>query len=52
MCQSTSEAKRLIKQGALKIDGNRYQSEEFVIEKDEVVIKLGKRRFLKIKARN
>ncbi len=52
LCQSASEAKRLIKQGALKIDGNRYQSEELVISKGELVIKLGKRRFLKLKARD
>lgn len=48
LAQSTSEARRLIKQGALKIDGERVTSEEVVFDAPESVIKLGKRRFLRV----
>ncbi len=48
LAQSTSEARRLIKQGALKIDGERVINEEIVFDAPELVIKLGKRRFLRV----
>ena len=48
MVSSNGEAKRLIKQGAVKIDGNKVSDMNFVLEIEEQVIKCGKRKFLKI----
>ena len=50
MASSTSEARRLIKQGALKIDGEKITNESLELEKGfEGVIKLGKKRIKKVK---
>lgn len=47
---STSEARRLIKQGAVKIDDNRIDEMDYMLQpNDNMVIKAGKRKFLKIK---
>ena len=48
LCSSTSEARRLIRQGALKINGHKVDREEFAFDRSESVIKLGKRRYLKV----
>jgi len=48
LCSSTSEARRLIRQGALKINGHKVDREEFIFDQSESVIKLGKRRYLKV----
>lgn len=48
LCSSTSEARRLIRQGALKINGHKVDREEFAFDQSESVIKLGKRRYLKV----
>ncbi len=49
MCSSNSEARRLIKQGALKINGETVKDENFEIEKGfEGIIKLGKKRIKKV----
>jgi tyrosyl-tRNA synthetase len=45
---STSEARRLIKQSAVSIDGNKVQSEEIEVRAPRAVLKVGKRRFLRI----
>jgi tyrosyl-tRNA synthetase len=45
---STSEARRLIKQSAVSIDGNKVQSEEIEVRAPRLVLKVGKRRFLRI----
>lgn len=50
---SNSEARRLIQQGGLSINGNKIQDKDFIIEKNhfkqnELLIKAGKKRFLKI----
>jgi len=48
---STSEAQRLIKQGAVSIDGEKVNDPRFMIEmkgSPELVIKAGKRRFVKV----
>jgi len=45
---STSDARRLIKQGAVSIDGNKVQSEEIEVQAPQAVLKVGKRRFLRI----
>jgi len=47
---STSDARRLIKQGAVSIDGNKVQSEEIEVQAPQTVLKVGKRRFLRVKA--
>lgn len=48
-CVSTSEARRLIKQGAVKIQGEKVTDPNLKIEpQPEVVIKVGKRKFVKL----
>lgn len=50
---SKSEARRLIKQGAIKIDGVKVTDENAQIElKDGMIVQVGKRRFLKIRLKN
>lgn len=52
---SISESKRLIKQGGLKIDGNKILDEDYtieIIENIELIIKAGKRKFLKVSSAN
>jgi tyrosyl-tRNA synthetase len=47
---SLSEARRLIAQGGVTVDGEKIMDTQFVIEnKSEVLIKAGKRKFLKVK---
>ena len=50
MCESVSEASRTANQGGLTIDGKRVENvrEMFNTDKDEVVVKLGKRNFKKL----
>ncbi len=48
LVQSTSEARRLIKQGAVSLDGQKVEQEELSLS-GETVMKVGKRRFLRIK---
>ncbi len=47
LVQSTSEARRLIKQGAVSVDGAKVQGEEVSLGEGQV-IKVGKRRYLRI----
>ena len=48
--ESKSEVRRLIKQGAVSIDGNKLDDVNFMLDsKSNQVVKIGKRRFLKIK---
>ena len=50
LVQSTSEAMRLIKQGAVKINDEKIDDPKLSIEKNqELLVQVGKRRFLKIK---
>ena len=50
LVQSTSEAMRLVKQGAVKINDEKIDDPKLSIEKNqELLIQVGKRRFLKIK---
>jgi tyrosyl-tRNA synthetase len=46
-CKSVGEAKRMIKQNAVSIDGEKVKDKFAEIDK-EVVIKVGKRRFIKV----
>lgn len=49
LAASKSEARRLIEQGGVSIDGERVRDgNESLPQKDEFVLKVGKRRFLKI----
>ena len=49
LIKSKSEAKRLIKQGAVSIDGKKINDVNFSIDTNSVVVlKIGKRKFLKI----
>ncbi|HZK42695.1 MAG TPA: tyrosine--tRNA ligase [Syntrophomonadaceae bacterium] len=47
MIPSTSEGRRLLKQGAVKVDGEKYEKEEITLQ-EEMVIQIGKRKFIKI----
>lgn len=47
LVDSTSEGRRMIKQGALKVDGDKYESEDLTLA-DGMVIQIGKRKFVKI----
>ncbi len=50
LVQSTSEAMRLVKQGAVKINDDKIDDPKLNIEKNqELLVQVGKRRFLKIK---
>ena len=50
LVQSTSEAMRLVKQGAVKINDEKIDNPKLNIEKNqELLVQVGKRRFLKIK---
>ncbi|MFN3134877.1 MAG: tyrosine--tRNA ligase [Candidatus Kryptonium sp.] len=50
LASSKSEAKRLIQLGGVSIDGNRINDIDTIVElKEPFVIKVGKRKFLKIK---
>ena len=50
LVSSKTDARRLIKQGAVQIDGNKISDIDYVFEgKKEHIIKCGKRRFAKIK---
>ena len=46
--KSSSEARRLIKQGGLAVDGEKVSDETFSISPGEYVIKLGKKRYVKL----
>jgi len=50
LVQSTSEAMRLVKQGAVKINDEKIYDPKLSIERNqELLVQVGKRRFLKIK---
>ena len=46
--QSASEARRLLKQGAVSVDGEKVSAEEISVGSNGAVIKVGKRRFVRI----
>jgi tyrosyl-tRNA synthetase len=52
LAKSTSEARRLIKQGGVKVAGEKVTSEDTTVERTgEVLIQVGKRRFLRVRFR-
>lgn len=48
MARSKSDARRLVQQGAVRLDGERVTSVETMIEPREAVLRVGKRRFLRL----
>ncbi len=48
LVSSTSEARRMVSQGAVTLDGRRVSDPEIVLEKGEHIIRVGKRRFARI----
>lgn len=48
ICPSTTEAIRLIKQGAVKVNDQKIDDPDIRLKKGEYVIKAGKRRFVKV----
>ncbi len=46
---STSQARRDIKQGAVKIDGQKCQDEQLQLQKGEYILQVGKRKFAKVR---
>jgi len=47
LVESTSDGRRMIKQGGLKINGEKYGDENIVLEAD-MVLQVGKRKFIRI----
>ncbi len=46
---STSQARREIKQGSVKIDQNKLSDEQLQLEKGEYILQVGKRKFARLK---
>jgi tyrosyl-tRNA synthetase len=49
LAASSSEATRLIKQGGVSINGEKVTDEKKIVKLGEFVLKVGKRKFLKVK---
>ncbi len=49
LCPSTSDAMRMVKQGAVRIDGERVEDSRIAIKPGEAVYQVGKRRFARVK---
>jgi len=50
LCQSRGEVKRLCKQGAVSVDGEKVVDPAYSFDSGEHVIRIGKKRFLKVAA--
>ena len=48
LVKSASEARRLIQQGAVSLDGKRVMVEEMRLDAAQAVLKVGKMRFLRL----
>lgn len=48
LCVSTSEALRTIKQGGVKLNGEKVQDEKSTLQNGEYIVQVGKRKFAKI----
>ena len=48
LVKSTSEAARLVTQGAIKIDGEKLADAQSLVYADQMMIQVGKRRFIKL----
>ncbi len=52
LCQSNSEARRMLQQGAVKIDGEKIDAEDEITVGDEkMILQIGKRKFAEIKGK-
>ena len=51
LAPSKSEARRLVQQGAVSIDGERLSDPTHVLERGEMLIQVGKRRFARVQIR-
>jgi tyrosyl-tRNA synthetase len=51
LAPSKSEARRLVQQGAVSIDGERLSDPTRVLEPGEMLIQVGKRRFARVQIR-
>ncbi len=51
LCPSRAEAKRLCRQGACTVDGEKLHDPEQVLEPGEYVLKVGKKRFMRVVVR-
>ncbi len=51
LSKSTSEALRVIKQGGVSVNGKKWDSPDKNLPKGEYLLKVGKRKFLKIKSK-
>lgn len=50
LCESTSDAKRMIEQGSVKIDGEKHDNKaEIIAIKSGMVLQIGKRKWVKVK---
>ena len=48
ICSSKSEARRMIQQGGVSVDGEKISTISYKLEKDFVILKAGKKSFIKI----
>jgi tyrosyl-tRNA synthetase len=48
LCRSTSQGRRLVEQGGVRLDGRRVQSVDEVVAPGEAVLQVGKRRFVRL----
>ncbi len=48
LCPSTSEARRLIKQGGVRLDSEKLADDTLRLKRGEYLLQVGKRRFLKV----
>ena len=48
LCESTSQARRDIRAGALKINKEKIMNEELKLSVGEYIVQIGKRRFAKV----
>jgi tyrosyl-tRNA synthetase len=48
LCQSRGEVKRLCKQGAVSVDGEKVTDPGYSLDSGEHVLRIGKKRFLKV----
>jgi len=51
LTQSTSQARRDIKQGAVRVDQKRVEDEQLQLQTGEYILQIGKRRFAKVKVK-
>ena len=48
LVSSTSEAFRMIKQGAVKVDGEKLTDKDLALDEGTLVFKVGKRKFARV----